>query len=74
MSAWLSMQKISLWCAFTYLCANLPPTHPSFFFYVFFLSANQFASGFIHPERRHMSGAIEGRRQQFDTSDSEDEE
>ncbi|KAH0723885.1 hypothetical protein KY290_006796 [Solanum tuberosum] len=39
-----------------------------------FVSANQFASGFIHPERRHVSGAIEGRRQQIDTSDSDDEE
>ncbi|KAK4345391.1 hypothetical protein RND71_035567 [Anisodus tanguticus] len=39
-----------------------------------FVSANQFASDFIHPERRHVSGAIEGPRQQVDTSDSEDEE
>lgn len=39
-----------------------------------FISANQFASGFIHPERRHVRGAIEGRTQQFDTSDSEEEE
>ncbi|KAM3287621.1 HVA22-like protein k isoform X2 [Capsicum chacoense] len=39
-----------------------------------FVSANQFATGFVHPQRGHVSGAIEGRRQQFDTSDSGDED